>query len=863
LARRRTGQLAGMVAAIALGVGFLAALGSFVATDRAHLTDRAARGVAVDWQVQATAPADLRSVRAAVRHVPHQRTTAPVDIAAVPSLSTTTGGATRTTGRAFVVGMPATYATQFPGELRSLVGHLDGPVLLQQTAANLAVTPGATVTVHPARGPARQVRISGIVDMPLEDSFFQTVGAPAGVGPTAPPDNVVLVPNAQVSVLARGATVVHQLHVAFDHNWLPSDPSAAAVADDQARNHLEVQLAGGGLVGDNLGAALSAAREDALYGELLFLLLGLPAFAVALAVTALVVSVGAEHRVRHLAVLRLRGAGPRQLVSVSAAEAMSALVPGVVLGWPVGLLAAQWAFGRGAVSWPWFGVGAGSLVLLVGVLQCLTLRRRDGRGDGPLPGSRAMEVPASGRPWPLRVGLDVILLAISGFVFWLVARGGYQVVVAPEGVPSTSVDWAALLAPALLWPGLTLLVWRLVDAVLAHRRSLSNKAGAELVMAALRRRRRVAARAATVLAVAVGVAGSTAVFTATYRQQSRLDVALTVGADVAVQLPTAAVDAAQVTGLATRAPGVHATSVQSHRFAYVGSDLQDFYGVDPATIARATPLSDSFVPGGTISSAMHALAAQPDGVLLSAETLHDYQLHPGDHINLRLQIGPAQRYQPIQFTVLGQVAEWPTAPKDSFIVANAAHVATVTGQPGVKTMLLASGSPGATAQWLRAHAGPSVAVSDIDHARTSVTTASGLAATDLSGLAKLELGFGAVLAVSAFALALLVGVLQRRRALVILAALGANARQRGRFLAAEARAILVGGLLGGAALTAAVAAMLVKVMTGIFDPPPDHPTVPWSYLLLLGLAVATTAVGVVTVVGRWAGRAGPRELRDL
>jgi putative ABC transport system permease protein len=250
-------------------------------------------------------------------------------------------------------------------------------------------------------------------------------------------------------------------------------------------------------------------------------------------------------------------------------------------------------------------------------------------------------------------------------------------------------------------------------------------------------------------------------------------------------------------------------------------------------------------------------------VLLSAETLHDYQLHPGDTVRLRVQTGTRQQYQPIRFTVLGQVAEWPTAPKDSFIVANARYLAQVTGDPGVTTLLVGTTAPRATAASLRSRFGPSARISDVDTARASVSTASGLAATDLTGLARLELGFGVLLAVAAFGLSLLVGVLQRRRALVILAALGANARQRGRFLAAEARAVLVGGLLGGAAIAAAVAAMLVKVMTGIFDPAPDHPTVPWGYLAILLCLVGATAVAVVAVVGRWAGRAGPRELRDL
>jgi putative ABC transport system permease protein len=862
LVRRRPGQLAAAAIAVALAVGFLGALGAFVSINQAHLTARAAASVGVDWQVQVVGGADPTSVEKAVSALPSLRAHDDVRFAAVPSLSSNAGHAQRTTGRAFVVGLPSAYVQHFPREFRPLLGDMTGPVLLQQTSANLAAGPGTTVVVHGAGGPST-LRVTGVVDMPQEDSFFQTVGAPAGTGPSAPPDNVVVVPLTQFDALARGLTVVRQVHVGFDHHRLPSDPASAADQVTFRRNHFETALAGAGLVGDNLGASLSAAREDALYGQLLFLLLGLPAFAVALAVTALVVGMRKDSRVRELGLLRMRGATAWSMAAAAGAEAAVVVIAGTALGWPVTRLAARWAFGTASVSWPWFAGATAVVAVMVAVLHLLPALRPPRGEAAVLPGVRAVEVPDTRQPWPLRFWLDVVLLVGAALVFWLVARGGYQVVVVPEGVPVTSVDWAALLAPAMAWPGLALFIWRLVDTGLRHLPARSSRDGGELIVAALRRRRRHAARAATALAVAIGVAGSTAVFTATYRHQSRLDVALTVGADVAVSLPAGAPDAAHVEDLARHAPHVSAVSVQQHRFAYVGADLQDLYGIDPATIRAATPLQDAFVPGSTISADLARLRSTPDGVLLSAETLHDYQLRPGDSLHLRLQGGPTNSYRPVTFHVIGQVTEWPTAPKDSFIVANASYVQHVTGQPGAPTVLLSSTAPATTAGWLKSRAGARAHIDDISAARASVTTASGLAATDLGGLARLELGFGVLLAVGAFGLALLVGVLERRRALVILAALGATQRQRGRFLAAEARAVLAGGLVGGAGLTAAMAAMLVKVMTGIFDPPPDHPEVPWLYLVLLVAAVAATAVLVVTVVGRWAGRAGIRQLRDL
>ena len=43
-------------------------------------------------------------------------------------------------------------------------------------------------------------------------------------------------------------------------------------------------------------------------------------------------------------------------------------------------------------------------------------------------------------------------------MFWQASRGGYALVLAPEGVAQVSVNWYALLAPALAWLGGGLLV---------------------------------------------------------------------------------------------------------------------------------------------------------------------------------------------------------------------------------------------------------------------------------------------------------------------------------------------------------------------------------------------------------------------
>jgi putative ABC transport system permease protein len=74
---------------------------------------------------------------------------------------------------------------------------------------------------------------------------------------------------------------------------------------------------------------------------------------------------------------------------------------------------------------------------------------------------------------------------------------------------------------------------------------------------------------------------------------------------------------------------------------------------------------------------------------------------------------------------------------------------------------------------------------------------------------------------------------------------------------------VVSGLVGGAVISGVIAYLLVKVLTGIFDPAPAAPSVPWSYLLILVALVVGVTTVVVVVVGRLVARAGPTELRDL
>src|SRR5690348_10450591 len=846
LLKRRPVRLAGAVAGIAAAVALLGSLGAFFAASKAHMTRQAAAGVIVDWQVQMAPGSNLASAADVIAATPGVVKSLPVGYAPATGFTAVTAGTVQKTGPGQVLGLPQGYPAAFPGEIRSLLGARSGVLLAQQTAANLHAAVGTMISIGRRGLPPLRVRVQGIVDLPAADSMFQAVGVPPGAAPQAPPDNVVLLPAAQWQQAfappgGTGPPGVHtQYHVKLSP-VLPPDP-AAAFADVMARaKNLEARLTGAGLVGDNLGAQLDAARSDALYAELLFLFLGLPGAILAALVTSVIGAAGADRRRREQALLRIRGASPRRIVWLAGAEALLVGVLGSGIGLASAVIAGRLAFGATrfgsttgqAVAWGAIAGLAGLVLaaLTIGVPAVRDMRSLTVRGAREVVG-RAR------RPLWARLYLDLWLLAAAAVIFWRLVRSGYQVILAPEGVATISVSYSTFLAPLLFWVGAALLSWRISTAVLSQGRAALARVARPLagglsgvVAASMSRQRRLLSRGLAIIGLTAAFAVSTAVFNQTYQQQSRVDAQLTNGADVTAATAAATGLPASAFAAVRRLPGVAAVQPMMHRFAYVGNDLQDLYGIDPRHIGTATPMSDAFFQGGNAAGVLAALASRPDAVLVSEETVVNYQLRPGDLLRLRMQSARDHAYHIVPFHYVGVVREFPTAPRDSFFIANASYVARATGSPAYQDMLVrTNGSPPAVAREVRRVLGPAsgAVVQDID-SQLKITL-SGLTALDLSGLTRLELAFAFILAAAASGLVLALGLVERRRTFAIAAALGARSRQLAAFVWSEAIFVTAGGVLLGVLSGWALSFIIVKILTGVFDPPPPHLFVPWAYL---------------------------------
>jgi len=857
---RRFGRLAGAMAGVALTVAFVAALGVFLTVSNAQMTERAIKDVPVDWQVQLAAGVDEKAVAAQIVETVHPRMLERVAYAQVDGLAASTGGTVQTTGAGKALGISDRYFQQFPGEVRPLVGPVQGVLLAQQTAANLHATLGDTVQIMRVGLPAAAVKVDGIVDLPNADSLFQAVGIPGGVAPQAPPDNVVILPDALWHALFDPQMVVRPDSVRIQYHLrlgeaLPSNPGAAYKAVTGKANNLEARIAGSGIVGNNLASRLLAVTEDALYAQVLFLFLGLPGVILVISLTLAVAASGGQRRAAEQALLRVRGASVGQIMRLETAEAAIAGLGGVVIGLALtaacaGLLGIALTQLRSTQTLGWLVLAAviGLALALGAVLAPAWTQAR----HATVVAARAVIRPVSNPLWQ-RLWLDLIILAIGAAEYWRTASSGYQVVLAPEGVAANAVNYEAFIAPVCLWLGGVMLSLRLLGGGLRNGRLALTRILAPLarslsglVAGSLSRQQGLITRGAVLVALAVSFSVSTAVFDTTYNGQSRVDAALTNGADVTVTGSTASPPGAKLAELKAL-PGVAAAQPMMHRFAYVGSDLQDIYGIDPQHIGEATAISNAYFGNHDAQAALDALARMRDAVLVSQETVQDFQLKPGDQLNLRLQFASDHQYHVVPFHFAGVVREFPTAPTDSFLVANASYVAQQTGSDAAETVLLrATRDPAVVAEAARGVVSgiPGAKVTDLGTVQRAIS--SSLTAIDLQGLTRLELAFAVLLVAAATGLVLGLGLAERRRMFAILTALGAKPAQLGAFLWSEALLMLIVGLLFGGLLGFAVAQVLVKMLTGVFDPPPEALAIPWAYVALLcAAAVASTVIAVI------------------
>jgi putative ABC transport system permease protein len=636
-----------------------------------------------------------------------------------------------------------------------------------------------------------------------------------------------------------------QVQAQVDPQALGGSPAQALQRAGQIRNRVERSLPGQVQFVDNLSEHLTTATGDALYAETLYIMLAVPGALVALGLAYLAALGTVDRDRRDLALLRARGARRRDLLFLAAAESLLVGIVAGAIGTGVALLAVRLEGSTSGIS---TGRSLATFGLCVALAALGALAARTGASlaifRSSVSESRRSAHRVSKPLWQ-KLYLDLIALGVSGLIYWLTARTGFSAVVNPDSNPTLSLSVYMFFAPALLWIGAALLLVRLRGNFLSWLAGRAAGGRAEtwrgFILASAARRGPAINRGLLVVGLLLAFGVMLGIFSATYSRQARVDAELTLGADVVVQAPPGVVTKKSLLPQIQHIPGVAAATPVDHSYAYVGPDLQDTFGVDAATLPQSTTLRDSYFVGGTAAQTMARLRATRDGILVSKETITDYSLKTGDLLKLRVLDRRDGKFHITNFHVVGVVVEFPSAPRDSFMVANLAYLQSVTHDPGPNLVFVkGKGDPAALAARIAAATkADGTIVKDI---RQQVAqTTSSITTVDLTGISRIEEAFALLLAAAAMGLFVAVGLSERRQELATMAAVGASLRRAAAFLWSEAVLVLTAAFGLAALLGWVLAEMLVAMLQHVFDPPPDQLTWPWAFLGgLAGAAIVGT-----------------------
>jgi putative ABC transport system permease protein len=239
------------------------------------------------------------------------------------------------------------------------------------------------------------------------------------------------------------------------------------------------------------------------------------------------------------------------------------------------------------------------------------------------------------------------------------------------------------------------------------------------------------------------------------------------------------------------------------------------------------------------------LRSTPDGILVSKETITDYSLGQGDLLKLRVLDRSSGRFRVVPFHVVGSVQEFPSAPKDSFMVTNLPYLQRVSHEAGPNVVFAkTSGDPPAVSR--RVAAATKADGAEVKNIREqNAQTATSITTVSLHGISKIEELFAIVLAAGAMGLFVALGLAERRHEFATMAALGAPLKRIGAFLWSEAALVLGAGMVLAAGLGWLLSQMLVAMLQHAFDPPPDALAIPWGFLgELAGAALGATLLAV-------------------
>jgi putative ABC transport system permease protein len=789
-------------------------------------------------------------------------------------------------GSVRVFGFDTSYAKRDPTVHILRGAQKKGAALVSaEAAARLSVGIGDSISIDLPDGTTISKKVSGIVDLTQARALFSSRhGANLEVF-LYNPNSVILdtgdfkndvMKPFQRAVTTRGERVkslpIQEIDIGLEREQLNAEPAVALKESQQIGASISNIAAGQGFVLDHVSNTLAVASGDARVAKQMFVFLGLPGILLAafLAAYAGIVLSGSQRREQ--AILRIRGASRKHLLSMLTVRVSYITASGALVGVAVGFATATVVVGLSTLLRATPAslllsalIGTVSGLSATGLALYLTGRRSINQEINEDRAKFILRPPKWRRYWLDGIGLSVTAIA----TFFVITYGGF------EGSPgsvyvgrSVTIALWLLALPIVLWLCGSLLGGRIVAWLLSRsqsifKRSLNNPFSL-LFSLSIRRRAWALAEAAIIIGLIVAFGTSLAIFTSSYKGAKAADARYALGSDIKIA-PSPASKRVYHSGdaqsfvssdvdlVAPVAYGIHNVILRSDRT----SDVANAASVDPASYPRVAPLQDTHFSNGSATASLEKLHTNPNTILLSSGMASFLKVKEGRKIHVLLGKDTSRQIE-VEFVVAGLFKNLPGFPDGADALMNIATPEALVPSVPV-TFFLAHTRESSdtfvkhTARSLQNGVGADASLVVESRLTALAKDQSSLASLNIDGLLKIDSAYSLAMGATVITIFVFGLLLSRRREYVTLKAQGMSSQEIRALIGAEAATATIAGSIIGVPVGLAMAYYFINVLRPLFVLNPPY-TVPfWSLAIIIGsvmIAAIITSVAASSLVNR-------------
>ncbi len=792
----------------------------------------------------------------------------------------------QTSGPLRVFGFDTSYTEKDP-TIRILRGVQEkgAAVISTETSEKLSVGIGDSISIDLPDGTTISRKVSAVADLTQARSLFSSRhGADLEVFVYVPHSVILGVEDFKTAILkpfqraitSRGERVkslpIQEIDIGLTHEQLNAEPSAALKESEQIGASILKIAEGQGFLLDHVSNTLAVARGDAQVAKQMFVFLGLPGVLLAALLAAYAGIVLSSSQRREQAILRIRGASRKHLLSMLGVRVSLITASGALVGVALGLATATVVVGlstllRATSLSLLFSalIGAVSGLLATGFALYSTGRRSINQEINEDRAKYILRPPKWRQYW-----LDVIgLIAAAAATLFVIARKGF------EGSPgsvyvgqSVSIALWLLFLPIGVWLAGSLFGGRIVAWLLSRSKPVFKRSSSSpfslLFGLSIRRRSWALAEAAIIVGLIVAFGTSLAVFTGSYKGAKIADSRYILGSDIKIAPSTAnkrtyhSGDAQSFANSDTSAVapvvyGIHNVVLRSNRT----SEVANMAAVNPESYQIVAPFQDSYFSNGSAKASLAKLDPKSKAMLISYDMADFLQVKEGEKVNVLLGKGTPQQVD-VEFVVAGLYNNLPGFPDGADAIMNiAVHEALVPAVP--VTFFLARTRDTSEAYVKKAvrslQNGVGAEASLVIESRLSALAKdqSSLASLNIDGLLKINSAYSLAMGAAVIAIFVFGLLLSRRREYVTLKAQGMSSQAIRRLIGAEAATATIAGSLIGAPVGLAMAYYFINVLQPLFVLNPPYIIPLWPLAIIIGsvmIAAIVTSVAASSLVNR-------------